>query len=99
MGCTGGYAGRLADRSSVAAMKSVIRWGLKWTSRDRYGVTEYLIGEDKVCVPALFRTRAAARAYREEKFGYIRERADLRAEPHGWRMPKVIRIEVKEVKQ
>jgi len=99
MGCTGGYAGRLVDRLSVAAMKSATLWGLKWRNKNRIeGLVEHLI-RDEHCIPILFATRRQACAYREKRYGYIRTRVGLRVEPHGWRMPKVIRVEAKEVKQ
>lgn len=44
------------------------------------------------CEKLLFTTRKAARDFIEEKFGYIRERQDLRCEPHGWRVPKPVRV-------
>jgi hypothetical protein len=37
--------------------------------------------------PLLFRTKREAAAYIRERWGYIATRKDLRAEPHGWRMP------------
>ena len=33
----------------------------------------------------------------EAVYGYIREREDLRKEPHGWKMPIAIKMDVKEV--
>lgn len=45
----------------------------------------------------LFATRTDARAFIAERHGYIRDRADLRAEPHGWRMPKPVRVTVNVV--
>jgi len=41
---------------------------------------------------AVFRTRAEARVYRDERFGCIRNRPDLKAEPHGWKMPQVVKV-------
>lgn len=43
---------------------------------------------------AVFRTRAEARKHIEEKFGYMRDRLDLKQAPHGWRMPIPVRIKV-----
>jgi hypothetical protein len=42
----------------------------------------------------LFRTRQKAREYINEKYGYIRTRPDLRVEPHGWRIPTAIKVDV-----
>jgi hypothetical protein len=46
------------------------------------------------CLPVLFRTRAEARRWIEANHGYIRRRPDLQREPHGWRMPIAVRVEV-----
>ena len=42
----------------------------------------------------LFRTRQEARAYAWKQFGYIARRPDLKREPHGWRVPKAVRVSV-----
>lgn len=42
----------------------------------------------------LFRTRRECRAYIEMRYGYIRNREDLRAEPHGWRYPQAVLVTV-----
>jgi hypothetical protein len=69
-------------------------WALKWHSENKLdGVREYLaIGPPSEV--KLFRTRRAARDYAQEKYGYIRERPDLKAEPHGWTFPQAIRVEI-----
>ena len=71
----------------------VIRWAIEWRSKNR------LDGERRHFIwaplgPVLFDTRQRARGYVEDIYGYIRERPDLRAEPHGWRMPRAVRVEV-----
>ncbi len=67
------------------------RWGLLWRSENRLdGKREHLCHDQGEA--ALFWTRAQARAFREEKYGYIRQRPDLQAEPHGWKMPKIVRV-------
>lgn len=73
-------------------------WGLKWYSANRLdGVTEYLIYH-VTGVPAVFKTRREAREFATDTFGYIRTRTDLRREPHGWRMPRPVKVQVCEVK-
>ena len=42
----------------------------------------------------VFATRAAARLYIEVHYGYIARRPDLHAEPHGWKMPRPVRVKV-----
>ena len=69
-------------------------WGLEWRSDNR------LDGERRHIIhafgfPVLFRTRAEARAHRDERYGYIRTRPDLQSAPHGWRMPRPVRVEVR----
>jgi len=45
-------------------------------------------------LPALFRTRRECRDYIKEKYGYIKNREDLREEPHGWRLPRPVKVEI-----
>jgi hypothetical protein len=45
-------------------------------------------------VPVIFPTRREAREWIKAKYGYIAERPDLRAEPHGWRVPTAVRVDV-----
>jgi len=74
------------------AVKRIIRWGLVWQNNKRDGKSEHIICRD--CTPALFCTRQDARNYRESMYGYFRDRPYLRDEPHGWRMPKVVRLRI-----
>lgn len=68
-------------------------WGVLWRSCNHLsGKTEHLMWTP------LFRTRKECRAYIEAEFGYFRTRPDLKYEPHGWRMPEAVRVEVKEIK-
>jgi hypothetical protein len=70
------------------------RWAVEWYARNqRDGVTSYVLWKEPT-VPALFLTRQAARAWIERQYGYIRHRRDLRTEPHGWRLPRAIRVDV-----
>ena len=70
-------------------------WGLLWRSENRLdGYSEHLINKD--CLPALFLTRAAARTYAREHFSYIIKHKDLRAEPHGWKYPIPVRVNVEK---
>ena len=71
------------------------RWGIKWVSHCKLdGERSYFMGEPTRGMSLLFRTRTQARAYRDEKWGYIKTRKDLRAEPYGWRLPQVIKVNV-----
>lgn len=49
------------------------------------------------CMPLMFRFRKEARQWAEKNYGYIKERKDLRVEPHGWKFPKPIKVKVIEV--
>lgn len=75
-------------------------WAPEWHSVNRLdGDTRYLMWRPAPGgpLPALFRTRRECRAYIEATLGYIRERPDLRAEPHGWCMPQPVRVTVERV--
>lgn len=79
-------------------MKPITCWCLMWRSENELdGISRHFIHEKRL--PALFLTRAEARRYADEHWGYIKKRADLRAEPHGWRMPKPIRVSIKALRQ
>lgn len=68
-------------------------WGAEWHEKNRTdGETRHVIYERGM--PVVFRTREEARQWIRRQYGYIRYREDLRKEPHGWRMPKAVRIEV-----
>jgi len=66
-------------------------WAGQWYSNNRLdGVTKHLLYDN--CLPALFRTRRECREYIKDKYGYIGDREDLRTEPHGWRLPRAIKV-------
>lgn len=68
-------------------------WGLEWYHKNHAdGVRRHLVYED--CLPALFLSRKQARDYANNRFGYIKSRPDLRKEPHGWRFPKPVKVQV-----
>ncbi len=70
-----------------------IHWGIEWHSKNKLdGNQRVIMWED--CKPLMFPTRQLARDYIVRKFGYIRHRADLRREPHGWRVPQAVRIKL-----
>jgi hypothetical protein len=77
--------------------KEVLAWGVLWRSKNVLdGERIYLQGTpDHPSRTLLFYTRREARAHVAERYGYIRHRPDLRREPHGWRMPVVVRVTVK----
>jgi len=69
----------------------VVRWAGLWRSENRLdGKREHLLFKD--CLPVLARTRQEMREWIELTYGYLRTRPDLKAEPHGWKMPKVIKV-------
>lgn len=71
------------------------RWGIVWRADSRVdGRRRHLICDPITGLPMLFRTRSEARAYTEKRFGYIRSRADLLREPHGLKMPKVVKVSI-----
>jgi len=76
----------------LSAVK-VQRWGVLWRQSNALdGKREHLCFEN--LLPVLFVTRAKARAWADDRFGYIRTRPDLKAEPYGWKMPIPVRVSV-----
>ena len=81
-------------------------WAIKHRSNNRldgdrsflqgryfYGVPkvpEFLEGYSRM----VFKTRRQAREFITDHYGYIRRRPDLRAEPHGWKMPVPVKVTV-----
>lgn len=83
-------------------MKAVTVWLPKWRSRNKLdGVTEQLIVfHHQFGLPVgPFKTRAACKDWIDEWFGYIKDRKDLRNEPHGWRLPVPVKVSIKEIKR
>lgn len=73
--------------------RPVTRWALEWRSKNRLdGVQRHFIWAG-TC-PQLFRTREAARKFVAEHYGYIDRRIDLKSEPHGWQLPRVVKVSV-----
>ncbi len=71
-------------------------WSVLWRSENTLdGKYEHLVYEN--CFPVMFRTRSRARNYITTQFGYIKERPDLRSEPHGWKIPLPVKISIKVV--
>jgi hypothetical protein len=80
-------------------------WAIEWRSKNRLdGETRYFMCDSSLWSKApepyaayrrmLFETRAQARAYNKARNGDIAKRKDLRSEPHGWRMPRVVKVKV-----
>ena len=71
-------------------------WAILWRSRNALdGEGTHLIYGGGV--PLLFSTRAEARGYIAIDDDYIRIRPDLKGEPHGWKMPKAVRVTVEVI--
>ncbi len=75
---------------------NVYAWGILWREDSQLdGYREFLVGDpDTPTKRLLFSSRKAARTACEARYGYISQRADLRAEPHGWKMPKVVKVRI-----
>jgi hypothetical protein len=74
-------------------LRSHVHWALAWRSQRG---NEYIIYDSTTGLPALFPTRRLARRFRDERYGYIKHREDLRREPYGWRLPVPFRVQVIE---
>ena len=78
-------------------------WAIKWRSENKLdGKRERLMGGVRYDRPYMFggyktmvfRTRDEARHYLKENYGHLAERDDLKREPHGWKMPQVVKVSV-----
>ena len=85
-------------------------WAIKWRSKNKLdGETEQLIGRFHKFSKnepdflsgyniMTFTTRDQARKFIKEHYNYIKDRPDLRKEPHGWKMPIPVKVQV-EIKE
>lgn len=72
----------------------VIRWGIVWRSHNKLdGPRAHIHHNDAVTLT--FNRKRLAELYIQQQWGYIASRPDLRAEPHGWFMPKAVRVRVR----
>jgi len=74
--------------------KSLIKWALLWSDRS---FSRKIVGkhfEFENCLPKFFNRRKEARDYVKEKYGYMKERKDLRTYPHFWRMPNIVKVHI-----
>lgn len=78
-------------------------WAIKWRSKNKLdGERQYLQGGSRHNPPYMFggyktmvfASRALARHYVKQHYGYMRGRQDLKDEPHGWKMPQVVKVNV-----
>jgi hypothetical protein len=87
----------LRDRIAEYDARPLRAWAVEWHSVNRLdGDRRHLQWRPEPGPGAfrLFRYRRECRTYIEERYGYIRDREDLRAEPYGWRMPQAVRVTV-----
>jgi hypothetical protein len=77
-------------------MKPQIRsylWAALWWQRGGLsGDSEHLLNEG--CLPKLFRTRRECRSWINRRYGYIKNSQHLRKYPHGWRLPKPVKVSI-----
>jgi hypothetical protein len=80
----------------MSTSRTITAWAIQRGSTNLLdGHRTYLDG-DPVCASRtrLFRNRAAARDYAKQHYSYIKDREDLQREPHGWHVPRVVRVTV-----
>jgi hypothetical protein len=71
-------------------------WAAQWRSKNQLdGITKHIINDNRL--PALFKTREECRKFIEARYGYIAEREDLQEEPHGWMMPKPVKVKIEYI--
>lgn len=68
-------------------------WAGLWQSKNKIdGSREHILCENTK--PQLFRTKKECKEWIDKRCGYIKNRKDLRSEPHGWRMPVPVRVKI-----
>ena len=77
----------------LVLLRPIERWAVLWRSDSALDGPQAHF-EFEAGVPKLFHTRRDARGWVQEKYGYIKDRPDLQAEPHGWKMPLPMRVSV-----
>jgi hypothetical protein len=71
-----------------------VRWAILWqSSTNLMGIDAISCGTSQTNI-MIFHTRHEARKEIWIRFGYIKDRPDLKSEPHGWKMPKPVRIKL-----
>jgi hypothetical protein len=69
------------------------RWAILWQSSNILdGDRCHFVRDVTNCNIMIFRTRHEARKEIWTRFGYIKDRSDLKSEPHGWKVPKPVRV-------
>jgi hypothetical protein len=71
-----------------------MRWAVQWRAQSRLDGKRERFFVWNGTLPHLFMTRRACRDFIKAQWGYIAEREDLRREPHGWKMPRPVRVRV-----
>jgi hypothetical protein len=72
-----------------------VRWAILWQSSNKLdGDRCHFVRDITNCNIMIFHTRHEARKEIWIRFGYIKDRPDLKSEPHGWKMPKPVRIKL-----
>lgn len=67
------------------------RWAIQFRSKNSLdGYRSHLVRENGQVL--LFNTRSQARDFVNKNYGYIKDRNDLKKEPHGWKIPRVVKI-------
>jgi hypothetical protein len=73
----------------------VTRWVPAWYSKNQTdGETRRFMTFDYDQRDFICRTRRECRTLIREQWGYIAKRTDLRREPHGWRLPRAVRVRI-----
>lgn len=73
-------------------------WAITWISNSVTGKDRHLLWADGR--PVFFETKEKAKTFIKQRYGYIKDRKDLRQEPHMWRMPRPVKaiLSLKEIK-
>lgn len=76
-------------------MAHAVKWPIRWAAMSPW--SDSICFEN--CVPVLFRTRREAQEWTEKKYGYIRQRLDLSAAPHHWRLKSPVKVKIEMLRE
>ncbi|MDP3740320.1 MAG: hypothetical protein Q8R02_23235 [Hyphomonadaceae bacterium] len=73
-------------------MSKATRWAIQWRSANRLDGYKTHLMADETGLPLMFATRALGRAFAKKRYWFFRTRPDLTTEPHGWKMPRAVKV-------
>lgn len=81
-------------RNADMTPKSIPRWGILHRKENKLDGKKSWLRCDRTCMPEMFQTREEAREFISVNLKSTYSRPELKIEPHGWKMPIPVKIEI-----